>query len=115
VKFMIMLYEKDTDWSAVPKEALEGALAEHDAFTAMLRQRGIDYSGEAVRESSTAVTLRRSAEGLVAADGPFADQPHQLAGFYVIDVKDLAAAVEIARLCPTGAGTEVRPVWESAH
>jgi hypothetical protein len=115
MKFMIMLFEKDTDWQSVPPDALEAALAEHGAFTKMLQDKGIAYSGEAVKDSGSARTLRRDGEGLTATDGPYApDQPAQLAGFYVIDVKDIDEAVEIARMCPTGAATEVRPVWESA-
>jgi hypothetical protein len=96
---------------------LAAALAEHGAFTRMLRDEGIAYSGEAVRDSGSAVTLRRAGDGdaLTATEGPFAPgQPAQLAGFYVIDVKDLDEAVEIARRCPTGVATEVRPIWESA-
>ncbi|MCA2218270.1 YciI family protein [Jidongwangia harbinensis] len=117
MKFMIMLFEKDTDWQAAPPEELEAALAEHGAFTKMLQDKGIAYSGEAVKDSGSAVTLRRAGDGdtLTATEGPFAPgQPAQLAGFYVIDVKDLDEAVEIARMCPTGAATEVRPIWESA-
>jgi hypothetical protein len=81
----------------------------------MLQDKGIPYSGEAVKDSRSAVTLRRSGDGFRAVDGPFApDLPAQLAGFYVIDVENLDAAVEIARNCPTGVATEVRPIWESA-
>ncbi|WP_239312601.1 YciI family protein [Plantactinospora mayteni] len=111
---MIMLFERDTDWGSVPEEALDEALAEHGRFTTMLRERGIDYYGEAVKDSREAVTLRPSGDGLAASDGPFAQQEAQLSGFYVVDVKDLDEAVEIARQCPTAAGTEVRPIWESA-
>jgi hypothetical protein len=111
---MIMLFEKDRDWQAAPGEELEEALADHDAFTAMLRERGIGYSGEAVKDSTTAVTLRRTDAGLNPTDGPFAPLDQQLAGFYVIDVKDMDEAIEIARLCPTGAATEIRPVWGTA-
>jgi hypothetical protein len=115
MKFMIMMHEKDTDWQSVPPEALEAALAEHGAFTKMLQDKGIPYSGEAIKDSRTAVTLRPDGDGLAATDGPVApDMPAQLAGFYVIDVKNLTEAVEIARMCPTGAATEVRPIWESA-
>lgn len=115
MKFMIMLFEADTDWQAVPADALDAALAEHGAFTRMLTERGIAYSGEAVRDSREAVTLRRSGDEFKRTEGPFApDLPAQLAGFYVIDVADRDEAVEIARSCPTGTATEIRPIWESA-
>ena len=46
-------------------------------------------------------------------DGPFAETKEQLGGFYLIDVDDLDAALEVAARIP-GAKTgsiEVRPVW----
>jgi len=54
-------------------------------------------------------------EGLVVADGPFAETKEQIAGFYVVDCEDLDEAIEIAARSPGARyGTiEVRPVWET--
>ncbi|MBX6356609.1 MAG: hypothetical protein IRZ05_12230 [Micromonosporaceae bacterium] len=114
MKFMIMLFERPTDWTAAPSEVREDALAEHAAFTRYLRDAGIPYSGEAVAPASQARSLRRTEDGLVLQEGPFAAAEHNLGGFYVIDVKDMDQAVEVARRCPTGVGTEIRPIWASA-
>jgi hypothetical protein len=48
----------------------------------------------------------------IVQDGPFADAKEQLAGFFVIDVADLDAALVWAARSPAaaGAGVEVRPV-----
>jgi hypothetical protein len=47
-------------------------------------------------------------------DGPFAETREQLGGFFLIDAKDLDAAISIAARIPAGRwGTvEVRPVLE---
>ena len=48
----------------------------------------------------------------MVTDGPFAELKENLGGFYVIDVKDLDEAIEVAKRCPTGTATEIRPIWE---
>ena len=42
-------------------------------------------------------------------DGPYAETKEQLGGFYVVDLPDLATAVEIAALLPREYTVEVRP------
>lgn len=114
MKYMLMLYEKDTDWDAVQSERLEAALGEHEKFVQMLRERGIAFSGAALRQSTAATTLRRSRDRIVVSDGPYVELKEHIGGFYTIDAPDLDAAIEIAKLCPTGTGTEIRPIWGTA-
>ncbi|HWV10470.1 MAG TPA: YciI family protein, partial [Pseudomonas sp.] len=47
-------------------------------------------------------------------DGPFAETKEQLAGFYLIDARDLNEAIQIAgKIPPARVGSiEVRPVRE---
>lgn len=57
----------------------------------------------------TATSIRSDA----ITDGPFIDSKEVVASFYVIEVPDLDAALEIARRPPIiqqGGGVEVRPV-----
>ena len=46
-------------------------------------------------------------------NGPFAETKEQLAGYYLIEVQDLDAAISWAKRCPGAAhgSIEVRPVW----
>jgi len=46
-------------------------------------------------------------------DGPFAESKDLISGFTLVEVKDLAEAIEIAKTCPVahvGGSVEVRPV-----
>ena len=47
-------------------------------------------------------------------DGPFAETKEQLAGFYLIDARDLNEAISLAPKIPPAkyGGVEVRPVRE---
>jgi hypothetical protein len=60
----------------------------------------------------TATTVRVRNGKVTMTDGPFAETKEQLAGFYMVDAKDLDEAIEIAsRIPPARVGSiEVRPV-----
>ena len=46
-------------------------------------------------------------------DGPYAETKEQLGGFYIVEAKDLDAAIDWAARCPGAASgaVEVRPLW----
>ena len=63
--------------------------------------------------TTAATTLRKSQDPPLVIDGPFAETKEQLLGFYVIDVVDLNAALDIARdlaAANPGGAYEIRPV-----
>jgi len=111
MKYMLMLFEPEIDWSQRPDELRE-SLAEHGEFEKWLQERGIAADGHALRGASTATTLRKVGDEMIVTDGPFAELKENLGGFYVIDAKDLDEAIEAARRCPTITATEIRPIWE---
>jgi hypothetical protein len=88
--------------------------AEFMAFQDEMQARGVLVSRERLQPTSLATTVRARDEGLVVADGPFAETKEQIAGFYIIECEDLDEAIEIASRNPGARyGTvEVRPVWE---
>ena len=51
---------------------------------------------------------------LSVTDGPFAETKEQLAGFYLIDARDLNEAIQVAAKIPPAreGSVEVRPVRE---
>jgi hypothetical protein len=96
------------------EEAAERQYAEFMGFQDEMQARGVLVSRERLRPTSLSTTVRVRDEGLVVADGPFAETKEQIAGFYVVDCEDLDEAIEIAARNPGARyGTiEVRPVWE---
>ena len=68
--------------------------------------------GNPLQGSSTASTVRVKDGKTKVLNGPYAESKEQLAGYYIIEVKDLDAALGWAAKCPGAQyGTmEVRPV-----
>jgi hypothetical protein len=96
------------------EEDIERQYAEFMGFQDELEARGALVSLERLQPTSLSTTVRVRDEGLLVADGPFAETKEQIAGFYVIECEDLDEAIEIASRNPGARhGTiEVRPVWE---
>jgi hypothetical protein len=63
--------------------------------------------------TTAATTLRKTQEPPLVIDGPFAETKEQLLGFYVIDVENLEAALDVARELAEanpGGAYEIRPI-----
>jgi hypothetical protein len=95
-------------------EDVERQYAEFMGFQDEMEARGVMIARERLRPTSLSTTVRVGEDGLVVADGPFAETKEQIAGFYIIECEDLDEAIEIAARNPGARyGTiEVRPVWE---
>lgn len=111
-----MLVGPDYDPGDRSEEQIESDIEAHLIFHRILQAKRIPWSGEGLREPSTATTLRRGLNGdFVITSGPYAQMSEYLGGYYVIDVKSLDEALEIAKLCPLAKGEaiEIRPIYES--
>jgi hypothetical protein len=80
--------------------------------------RIVNY-GAHLQPVSTATTVKAPTDGgdkPVVVDGPFSEAKEVIAGFSVIDVPDLDAAIELARSWPPlqfpGDSVEIRPIFE---
>lgn len=112
MKYMLVLINEERDFGDVTPEQAREVMAAWDEYTVALRESGAFVAGEGLSPSSTATTVRLTVEQLVT-DGPFAETKEQLAGFYLIEVDDLDAALEWAKRVPMpGGSVEVRPVMD---
>ncbi len=77
-----------------------------------LRQSGKCLASESLLPVKTASTVRVRNGKVSISDGPFAETKEQLAGFYLIDAKDLKEAIQMAsKIPPAQVGcVEVRAV-----
>ena len=91
-----------------------GELPDEDcvAFDEGIRKSGHCIASEALQSVSTATTVRMRNGKMSITDGPFAETKEQLAGFYMIEARDLNEAIQIAsKIPPARVGSvEVRPI-----
>ena len=114
MRYMLLIYGNEAvDASQTPEE-METMMAEYNAFTNEVRDRGLLLGGDALVDTSAATTVRVRDSQILTTDGPFAETKEQLGGFYIIDCPDLDAALKYAAMIPVAeTGTiELRPVME---
>ena len=107
MKYLCLVYIDDAHWSACPDQ-------ECFDFAKELAVSGRLVAAEPLHPGHTATTVRVRNGQTALYDGPFAETKELLAGFYLIDAKDLNEALNIAaRIPPAKYGSiEVRPVRE---
>jgi hypothetical protein len=81
-------------------------------YDAQIRSSGHCLASESLQSVQTATTVRVRNGRASVTDGPFAETKEQLAGFYMIEARDLNEAIQIAaKIPPARVGcVEVRPV-----
>ncbi len=73
------------------------------------------YGGAQLQPAETATTVRVQDGRTLTTDGPFADTKEVFGGYYLFELDDLDAALEIAAQVPAarmGGSVEVRAVVE---
>ena len=113
MQYALLIYE---DEQATGKNeggpAFLDLVKQHMAFSPKLREQGVQIGGAGLKGTASATTVRRTNGSRTIHDGPFAESKEQLGGFYVIEVPDLDAAIDIARRMPLadGGSVEIRPL-----
>jgi hypothetical protein len=84
------------------------------AYDEKLREGGHYLASQALQGGDSAVLVRVRDGQMSATDGPFIETKEQLAGFILIEARDMNEAVRLAAGIPiAGIGTiEVRPIYE---
>jgi hypothetical protein len=97
----------------ISEEAVQARWKAFMSFQEDMEARDALVFLQRLQPTSTATKVSKRGGDLVISDGPFAETREQIAGFYVLECKDLDEALEIAARNPAAEfGTvEVRPVW----
>ncbi|HEU5401234.1 MAG TPA: YciI family protein [Terriglobales bacterium] len=111
MKFMLLVYTDEDAWTESERaQCYEDSMGL--AFD--LKRSGRFLSTSPLHPVATAKSVRVRSGKRTIVDGPFAETREQLGGFFLVDVKDMDEALEIAARIPGARkGTvEVRPVLE---
>jgi hypothetical protein len=107
MKYLCLVYLAPDVWNACP-DSICAEYAQH------LAENGKLIDGRPLHPVHTATTVRFRNGQVGVTDGPFAETKEQLAGFYLIDARDLNEAIQIAAKIPPAkyGSIEVRPTRE---
>jgi hypothetical protein len=107
MKYLCLVYLEKDKWSAVPDRECASC---GESF----RKSGVLLAAEPLEPVETATTVRVRNGRTYITDGPFAETKEQLAGFYLLDARDLNEAIAMASKIPPAreGSVEVRPVRE---
>ena len=91
------------------------ATGDHDPddWVREMDTRGARHFGEVLHGPDDATFVQRRKGEVVVSDGPFAEAKEWVAGFDILEVADLAEAIEVAAKHPMARGglIELRPLW----
>ena len=105
MKYLCLVYLDAEHWSACSDQVCMDYVRELQASQQLV-------GGEPLHATHTATTVRVRAGQVTLYDGPFAETKEMLAGFYLVEAKDLNEAIRIASGIPPAkfGSIEVRPV-----
>jgi len=112
MRYLLTFYAVEDEWMALPEAERDAAIAEIGAWFGGHAQAGKIIDGHRLARGTQTVRhgrVRKKDRPMVS-DGPFAETKETVGSYALVEVKDEAEALEIAKSWPAGGIVEVRPV-----
>ncbi|HKE22823.1 MAG TPA: YciI family protein [Bryobacteraceae bacterium] len=112
MQYLLLLYHNEKEFQAFTQEERGKLTQEYFTLIDDLNERGQYLGGNPLEATTTAKTVRVRDDKPVVTDGPFAETKEQLAGYFLVEVKDESEAAGIAARIPAArrGAVEVRRV-----
>lgn len=113
MKYMMLIGGEETSYVNDTKEERQALYERLGAWWEEHERAGRIIGGHELQPSSTATTVRVSADGnATVTDGPFIEGKEMIGGYAVLEVEDLDEALRIASSWPAPDTLEIRPIVE---
>jgi hypothetical protein len=112
MQYLLLIYQNEAEFGKLDAAGRQKVSAEYGVYTQSIVQSGNFKAGDGLQPTTTATTVRVRDGKTLTTDGPFAETREQLAGYYLVEAKDLDTALGIAARIPgaRSGSVEVRPV-----
>jgi hypothetical protein len=112
MQYLLLIYRNEAELGKMGPADRQQLSAEYGTFTQSIIQSGHFKAGDGLQPTTTATTVRVRDGKILTTDGPFAETREQLGGYYLVEAKDLDAAIAVAARIPGArdGSIEVRPV-----
>jgi hypothetical protein len=101
MKYICQIYLNEQEMSAMSTPQVEALNAEHHAYDDALVDSGHMIFTGALQPSNAAACVRVRNGRTAVTDGPFAETKEQVAGFFLIEARDLNEAIQVASRIPS--------------
>jgi hypothetical protein len=112
MQFALLIFESPEAFATRKAPETNPYLGAWRAYYKAVVEAGIYAGGNPLEVPETATTVRLTDGKRHVQDGPFADTKEQLAGFMILELSSLDAALDWAARCPAASvgAVEVRPL-----
>ena len=112
MRYACLIFHSEREIDAWPEPRIEAYIKRCAAWVEDLEKSGRHVFSAALQSSPTAAILRMRDGALVVHDGPIEETQEQLAGFTIIEARDLNEAIQMASKfdCIRVGRIEVRPL-----
>jgi hypothetical protein len=100
MKFMYLIYEDRELGATLPREQIQQAMKDYQAFESDLKQTGHWVAGSML-DTKTTKTIEGHNGSATTKEGPFGKAKEQVGGYYVVEAKDLNEALKLAQRVPS--------------
>jgi hypothetical protein len=114
MKYMLLVHHDEELFLKLSEAAKQQMLDESIALTHTLHAKGQYVSASPLQPTSSAAIVRVRDGKSAITDGPFIETHEQLAGYFLVEARDLTEAIRIATHVPGArfGSVEVRPLIE---
>ena len=112
MQYLLLIYQREADLTAMSDKDKGAFYQEYMAYNEATTKSGHHRAGAGLQPVSTATTVRLRDGKTLTTDGPFAETKEQLAGYYLMEAKDMDEAIALAARIPSArvGSVEVRPI-----
>jgi hypothetical protein len=112
MQYLLMIYRAEALVAKSTEADAQAMSRDYLEYTQSIVKAGHFRAGDALQPTSMATTVRVREGKTLTTDGPFAETKEQLAGYYLVEAKDLDEAIRLAARIPNArdGSIEVRPI-----
>jgi hypothetical protein len=110
MRYLCLIHLNEQEMASLPHATMNDLNVRHLALNDSLRGSGNFIDASALESSEKAVRLQLRDGKRSVVDGPFAETKELVAGFYVIDARDMQEAISIALRFPSAPYATIE-VW----
>ena len=114
MKYILLVHHDESAFAKRPEQERQTLIAESVQLANQLHAKGQYVGAAPLHPSHDTSCVQVRNEKRIVTDGPFAETHEQIGGYFLVDVRNLDEAIDIAGRIPGARiGTvEIRPVTE---